>query len=141
MLKYAINTGKHARKTHTTVLVIAAVLTMATIVTVLAQLSLTMAPGGTATAAVVTASPAADTRPAISEQALMRAIVTGATVEIDGRTYTSAPVPSWLQVRPVPPSLRRAGRFGPRCAEIIADGHLGTFAIVCPDGRVEVQGM
>ena len=137
MLKYVIHTGRHARahKTRTIVLMVAAVLTMATIVTLLAQLSLTMAPGGTATAAVVTS------RPAISEQALMRAIVTGQTVEIDGRTYTSVPVPSWLQVRPVPPALRRAGRFGPRCVEVIARGHLATVAIVCPDGRVEVQGM
>ena len=135
MLKYAINTGKHARKTRNTVLAIAALVTMVTIVTLLAQLSLTMTPGGTATAA------ATGTGPAISEQALMRAIVTGATVEIDGRTYTSVPVPSWLQVRPVPPALRRAGRFGPRCVEVIARGHLATVAIVCPDGRVEVQGM
>jgi len=51
------------------------------------------------------------------------------------------PVPSWLQVRPVPPALRRAGRFGPRCVEVIARGHLATVAVVCPDGRVEVQGM
>jgi len=105
----------------------------------ISQLSLNMAPGGTVTAA--------------GQQRLDRAVVTGATFEIDGTTYVASPVqpaayvrparqvPSWLSVRPVPPSVRTAGRFGPRCVQVVAGGHLATTPIVCPDGRVEINGM